>query len=69
MQSWTEWLQGHHLTLAPSEDSYRGEVLRLLFTPKWLALTLVLLVLVLAFAWLGSWQWSRASDHDTSAGR
>lgn len=33
--------------------------MRLLVTPKWVALTVVLLVAIGGFGWLGSWQWSR----------
>ena len=60
VQSLTQWLPRSPSDPSAEQASYRGEVLRLLITPKWLALTLVLLVIVVAFTWLGMWQWSRA---------
>ncbi|HVQ19295.1 MAG TPA: SURF1 family protein [Actinomycetes bacterium] len=40
-------------------------MLRLLCTPKWLALTVLLLVCVAAFGWLSHWQWTRIHGSDT----
>jgi len=55
----TQWLPRSPSDPSAEEAGYRGEVLRLLITPRWLALTSVLLLIVVAFAWLGMWQWSR----------
>jgi len=42
-------------------------VVRLLFSGKWLALSVLLLVCLGAFGWLGSWQWSRAEQSASPA--
>ncbi len=38
---------------------YPARVARLLFTPRWLALTVVAVLLLVAFVLLGRWQWQR----------
>lgn len=39
--------------------AYPARVARLLFTPRWLALTVVAVLLLVAFVLLGRWQWHR----------
>jgi cytochrome oxidase assembly protein ShyY1 len=44
---------------------YRGRVLRLLSSPKWIALTVLAVVLIAAFGVLSWWQWQRAQQDRT----
>jgi cytochrome oxidase assembly protein ShyY1 len=41
---------------------YRGPVLRMLMTRKWIGLTLAMLVVIAAFGALSWWQWERAQQ-------